>query len=315
MMINHIFSLNDFILIQIISKLDESSQKRTSIVCRLFHNLVTQSRAEHSSIILSRQKFIENFFQNLVPGLNTTYQHVFDAFLKEGIDVYISGGAIRDLLNLRSSRIFDIDFSFTGKIEKIVEIVQRNHWKFSKRPDFPVIQIGDRKECCLQGISVKYTLKAPIESLEFCLNNVIYHYNTKEIIDRTGKGLKAILSQKLNIPIEDKGKWLACDSLGSVYNKIFRFWKMIGRGFVPDASLHSFLYSKSKDNLEQDREKFLQDMTSYLGRDYGDFDSYARGCALLMGIKWKDRVIVPMENEIISCFRKKEELWNQNTYC
>lgn len=305
-MINHIFALNDFTLNQIISELDKPNQKGTSIVCRLFHNLVTQNQAENNSLILSRKNYIDKFFQNQVPGLNTTYQHVLDAFVKEGIDVYINGGAIRDLLGMRTSRILDIDFSFTGEIDKIVEIAQKNLWKFSKRPDFPVIQIGDRKECCLQGIPVKYTLKAPIESLEFCLNNVIYHYNTKEIIDRTGKGFDAILSRKLNIAIEDKVKWLAGSSLGTAYNRIFRFWKMIGRGFVPDPSLYAFVYSKSKDLLKQDREKFLQDMALNLGIDYGDFDSHVRGCALLMGIKWKDQVIVPMENEILSCFKKKK---------
>lgn len=313
-MINHLLSLNDLVLIQMFSNMDESDRKSSSKVCKLFHNIITQSENGSNSIIFSRQKFLEDFLLNPVPGLNTSYHHVFEIFQNKGIEVYISGGLTRDLLGMRSSQVLDIDFSFTGPIEKIVEIAQENFWKFSKRPDFPVIQIGNLKDCCMEGISVDYTLKAPIESLEFCLNNVSYHCNKKQLIDRTGKGFDAILSRKLNLPIEDKEKWLSGEVFGSSNNKIFRVWKMIGRGFILDAPLHPFLYAKSKDSLKLNREQFLQDMVLYLGRDYGDYDSYKKGCALLMGAKWKDKVIVPMENEIVSSFKNKEMLRNKYTY-
>lgn len=254
---------------------------------------------------------IEQFFLRCVPGLNMTYSHIFKIFVENGIDIYISGGLMRDLT---FSNVLDVDFSFTGSIEKIVEIAQKNMWQYSKRPNFPVIQIGDRKRCCLQGISTEYTLQAPIESLDFCVNHITYHFNTKTIIDRTGKSVDAAINKRLDIPIDDADKWLTNEVIGSIYNKIFRSWKMVGRGFVMEESLQSFIWSTTKTFLMQDREQFLKDMVFYLARDYGDYDSYKKGCALIMGNKWQSNIIAPMETEIISNFYAKEELWNIYTF-
>ncbi len=310
----YLTALTDLLLSKVFSNLDKSNQKSASLVCKIFQNIINNNEAGYTALIISRQGFIDKFFLKKVPGLNISYGQIFDIFNKNGIDIYVSGGAIRDLLGIRSSSVIDIDFSFTGNVEKIVEIAKENFWQFSKRPDFPVIQIGIRKDCCLQGISVDYTLKAPIESLDFCLNNITYHYNAKQLIDRTGKGFDAIFKQKLNIPLEDREKWLGGEVFGSIYNKIFRTWKMLGRGYGLEPSLHSFLYSKTIKFLQTDRQEFLENMIFYLGRDYDDYDSYLIGSGLLMGNKWKNEVITPLENEILSSFKNKEELWESYTF-
>lgn len=256
----------------------------------------------------------DQFFSKQVPGLTISYNDVFEIFSNNGIDVYINGGVIRDILCMKFEKVMDVDFSFTGTIENLVEIARNNFWQYSKRPDFPVIQIGDRKGCCLQGISTEYTIHAPIESIDFCINHIIYHFNTKKIIDRTGKGFNAVLNKRLDIPIDDKEKWFLCEVVGFVYGKIFRGWKMLGRGFLMEYSLQSFLCSKTNVCFMENETQFLKYMCIYLGRDYDDYESYKKGCMLIMGEEWVSQVIISNKNEIINCFYDKENLWNKYTF-
>jgi len=265
------------------------------------------------NIAWSRVPQIDAFFERTVPGLSISYNKVFETALQHGVEIYVSGGAVRDLLSRQLNPI-DVDFSFSGPIEKMVEIAKENHWLFSKRPDFPVIIIGSRKECCLQGITTDFTLSAPMKSLEFCLNTVFYDCRNKKLIDRSAKGIEDIIRKKLTTPIEDKQMWLDGEGLGSRYNKIFRFWKLVGRSFIPEKSLRDFIVSQTRTALENDKSQFLEGLSYYLGRDYEDFTSFELGCKLTMGIEWKEQILEPLKDKIVESYEKKEQLWNSFTY-
>ena len=44
--------------------------------------------------IQDRMHLFNDFMQKIVPGLKNSYQEVFDIFVQEGIDIYITGGAL-----------------------------------------------------------------------------------------------------------------------------------------------------------------------------------------------------------------------------
>ena len=163
-------------------------------------------------------------------------------------------------------------------------------------------------------MSNDFTINAPLVSLEFCLNSVFYHWNTKSLIDPTSKGCEDILNGKLSIPLDNKKEWLFGDGLGFRYSKIFRFWKLIGRGYIPEASAQVFLIDAAKKGLENNKNEFLMELARYLGRDYNDFESYSQGCSVVMGKQWRDEVIQPMLDEILKSYRIKEEAWDKHTY-
>lgn len=318
----NITNLGDLNLIDILNRLPDFDRKNSQLVCRLFQSLIENMRtADGATMSLSaicqaigtsRLSQIDAFLGQTVPGLAVTYNKVFETLHQRGIETYIGGGMVRDLLSRQSNPI-DVDFSFTGDVEEIVEIAKENHWLFSKRPDFPVIIIGNRKECCLQGISADFTVSAPMQSLEFCLNAVFYDCKNKKLIDPSSKGLEDIVRKRLNIPIEDKQLWLYGDEFGSQYNKIFRFWKLVGRRFTADKPLRDFIISQTKMTLENDKSQFLEDLSYYLGRDYEDLKSFETGCELTMGRNWKEQILDQLKEKIEEYYNKKEQIWNSFT--
>lgn len=266
------------------------------------------------TIFSSRSLLIDSFFSNVVPGVGISYHEVFQVFVNAGINVYISGGCIRDLLLQRECSVIDVDFSFDCDEKKIIDITEKHKWLYSKRSDFPVIIIGDRKKCCLQGISTKFTINAPLKANEFAINSIYYHYNNQLLIDKTGCGFEELFQLRIKIPMKEYEEWLQGDLMGPGYHKIFRFWKMLGRGFIPDANTQTFLIRKTEQFFKKNKSQFLEQVTSCIGLDYDDKLSFFKGSRMLMGINWEKEVIDPLSQEIEKKYQLKESLWEKSTY-
>lgn len=316
-----LFILDDTLLIKIFQSLNISEKKLACKVCKIFHEVIshiqnqetqTVGRTLSSRLIQNRLTLIERFLLNQVPGLLVSYRTVFDRIIQEGISVFLSGGIIRDLCGRISTTPFDVDFSFNCDVERIVEIAKGNGWKYSKRPLFPVIQIGNRKECCMQGISTTYTINCPPHALEFGLNSVFYDYRFKTIIDPTSQGCEDILYRRLKIHLKDKKKWLFGDSMGYRYNKIFRFWKLIERGFKPEASTQSFIIKQTAIAIQTDRSLFIKELIECFGKE--DSRKYTLGCSYLMGKEWTERFIIPEQGKIENFRQTINRIWDSYTF-
>jgi hypothetical protein len=316
----HITHLTDANLIYIFYFLDKIAKYNVSQTSKLCQNLINAINAESTiqnlpkTVFSSRSLLIDSFFNNTLPGVGISYHEVFQVFVNAGINVYISGGCIRDLLLQRERSVIDIDFSFDCDENKMMNIAAKHQWLYAKREDFPVIIIGERKKCCMQGISTKFTIDAPLQANEFPINSIYYHYNNKQLIDKTDRGFEDLFQMLIKIPMKEHEKWLQGDLMGPGYHKIFRFWKMLGRGFIPDAATQTFLMKKTEEFFKENKSQFLEQVISCIGIDYDDKLSFFKGAGMLMGKKWDNEVLKPLEQEIEKKYHLKESWWEKSTH-
>ena len=82
---------------------------------------------------------IEIYLQRLVPGLSASYREVIDELITEGHHVYLRGGIIRDLLSITTSEPNDVDLDYTGDVEDLIAICEKNHWRYTHFPKRQII--------------------------------------------------------------------------------------------------------------------------------------------------------------------------------
>lgn len=89
-------------------------------------------------------------------------------------------------------------------------------------------------------------------ALEYTTNSIAYLAEGLNItIDITGQGVHDTCNKLIRIPVDDvdRDSWLLLDNMGNIdYSKIFRFWKLRVKGYVPaDESTKDYIVNKFKD--------------------------------------------------------------------
>lgn len=234
-------------------------------------------------IILAQR--IEGYFYTKVPGMDITYRDVFNMIMDEGYNVWLTGGAIRDLILSDDPELNDMDFSFDCTIEQLEEILTRNEVLYTKIPNYLVINIGTKEGVPMEGIESTYAVHAKDEEREFTVNNIYYHVNTATFEQEFKKGIQDLKERKLAVKAKNLSEWLYGGQSERPI-KIFRYWKMLGKGFSASPELERFMAYESVKAFKKDPDAFKNHLLNYIGSHFASFDQVRRGCLRTMGSKW-----------------------------
>ncbi len=269
------------------------------------------SGAEYSSEI----ETIEQFLTRQAPGLDISYREFFDALIEEGIEVQINGGAIRDLLSDPEIEPRDVDFVFSASREKMVEIVAKHHWKYTALPkgQYRVI-IGDKSAQFLEGVNDKTTDAAYPEKLDFTVNGIFYDLVKKKFNPDMDERIQDLKNKRIRVLSADWDKWLLDGHDNINYVKVFRFWKMVGKGFIYRTDFEQYLQSVVVDAMEKDQDAFLGKLVYYISGHYPAYDEIARGCIAVMGYEWYAENMLSRKESMYREYLKFESELDKYTY-
>lgn len=273
----------------------------------IFSSLVPFSAYAENEILLAQPcdsceyankvEVLEAFLQEKVPGLDATYRDVFDVFIAEGHEIYLQGGVIRDLFSSTTNYPHDVDFIFSGTVEEMEAIVTQKKWIYTSMPGYSHITIGDDKGALMEGTMMGKYFPTNQNQLDFTVNNIIYHLNSKSFIFNCKEGFEDLENKRLRILASDWKEWLY-GSLGNVrYAKLFRVWKMIGKGYIYSTQFEQFIKNETLIALESDGDRFNEELQGYLGRHFEAFGDIETGCRVMMGDKWTAEHLLSIKEE------------------
>lgn len=257
---------------------------------------------------------IELYLQKKVPGLDANYRDVIDALISEGYHVYLRGGVVRDLLSLSSNEPSDVDLDYTGSVQELIEILKKHHWQYTHFPHRQVVTIGDYAQGAIDAVPVRTDEEPESEtSLEFTINNIFYHANTKSFLRNSEIGLMDLSYDRIHIQSNHWKVWLY-QSNGHRYYKIFRFWKMVGKGYVYSEQLQRFFYEETLTIKQTDPEGFQIDLNNYLSTHLYSYDDVYHGSIAIMGYDWAQKNINSNKEEITKLHSDVEAEKSRHTY-
>lgn len=228
---------------------------------------------------------IEAYLQRNVPGLSASFKEVIDALIAEGHHVYLTGGVVRDLLSLNCIQPNDVDLDYLGTVEELIAILEKKQWRYTRLPEQNLVIIGDHRAGSIDAMPIKEGKGANEYTLEFTINNIFYHCNTRAFTPGSLIGLTDLQNERLNIVAADWEQWLY-QPQGHRYYKIFRFWKMVGKGYVYSLKLARFIQEETEKSLLADPEGFHGEMLNFMSKHMSSFDELNRGCMAIMGYEW-----------------------------
>ncbi|MFQ5728841.1 MAG: hypothetical protein ACE5GN_00580 [Waddliaceae bacterium] len=257
---------------------------------------------------------IEGYLQKTVPGLPVSYREVIDTLIAEGLHVYLKGGATRDLLSLAPCEPQDIDINYSGcAIEDFVAILDKYKWTYTRKPDGFLVTIGDHRGRALEASPVRSNLDPESNPLEVSINKIFYDCNTRKFLSFSKEGLNDLSFDRLNIVVKDiERSHFYTES--EYHTKIFRFWKMVGKGYVFSTELAEFFYEETLNVLESDPETFLNELFIYLGGHYYSFDDLRRGCIVIMGYDWAQEHVISFRKKAKAYYKEVKRIQDEYTY-
>lgn len=234
---------------------------------------------------------IETYLKNNLPGSDLTYRDILSMIIKEGHNVWLSGGAVRDLLGDDGDVPKDVDFYYDCTPEKLEEILIENNVFYTRTPGRMPTHIGYMDGLQMEGSESRYGVHAKDYEQEFTVNTIHYHVNTAKFEPRYKEGIKDLKEKKIVVKEKNLNEWLygSLDSSNFLVEpsyKIFRFWKMRGKGYRADAHLEHFVISEAVKSFKKNPELFQKALLHYMGKHFASFDQVSKGCAMTMGNSW-----------------------------
>lgn len=269
------------------------------------------SSLENSQITeIQQAEKIEKYLDEPIPGLEQTYRDVLNVIVKEGHNVWVLGGAIRDLLSPEEVHPKDLDFTFDCSIQEIVKIFSRNNIPYTKIEGYDVISVGTDQGGEMEGNENTFSIKAKDEDLEFTVNTIHYHFNTGTFEPRFVIGLDDLETKTLKVMATNLNEWLYSKQSDRPI-KIFRYWKMRGKGYSGLNHLERFIVVETAKAYRKNPELFKQHVLQYLGGHFSSFEEVSQGCSLTMGPKWCRENVDALYEEAEILNQKIDAIWNQ----
>lgn len=259
-----------------------------SIPYRELHPIEVTANALATLDEIELARKIEKYLENNLPGSNQTYRDVLNIIIAEGHNVWLTGGAVRDLLGDTLERPKDIDFNYDCSPDELEQILIENNVLYKRIPGTIAIHIGYRDGLHMEGVESRYAFHAKDSKLEFTVNTIFYHANTSTFEPRFKDGINDLKEKKLAVKEKDLDEWLYpdLDPLDEPSYKIFRFWKMRGKGYQGDSHLERFIIMETVKSFNRNPKLFKKTLLAYLGRHFSSFDQIRTGCSLTMGSAW-----------------------------
>jgi hypothetical protein len=258
---------------------------------------LTYEKVENYDYDDEKTQTIELFLQKTVPGLDVTYRKVFNTFIDEGLEIYIKGGFIRDLLAPVPHEPHDVDFVFSGTKDELEAILKKHQWQYMTKPNYSLITIGDRKKICMEGVTIDRFLPRNVNLLEFTINNIYYCVNTRTFLVNSGESFDDLENNRLRIIADDWKEWLYSSHGGYRYARLFRVWKMIGKGYIYQVQLERFIQKEALLAQQDDETNFNNELLWYLSSHVESFDDINRGCFTVMGEEWQSKFLSVLKKE------------------
>jgi hypothetical protein len=258
------------------------------------------------------------------------FGQVFHAFADAGACVFIVGGAVRDLLQGDASGIADIDMAIDMSAQAMVAFAKQNGWVVTRFTKFGMLAFGDRDgmcsvvpslsgwflmfvflSCvcaatpnleakCIAGLnsdrvrSVAATTSGSALFLEpitrdFACNALYYCPLNHVVIDPCGSGVADACAKRLSIPVEPAlwERWLCGNP-----TKLFRFWKMVSKGYTPASDVAEFVAAAAAA-LMGSHELTASDCRTYVLNAYrgkaAKFAEFRKAVAQHMGAAFADQ--------------------------
>lgn len=240
-----------------------------------------QKRVEDQSVSLK----IETFLDTNIPDLSLSYREVIDQFLLNGIDIYLYGGAIRDLI--QGEKPNDLDFIFFGDLELIKTVLTDCGWPYTVKQIKmgTLITIGDPKgKHFMQGMSDQDAQIYDVNALEFGCNSIFYDCRLRNFLPQSKLYIIEVMERKIEPTSRDWKTWLYCNKRRHL--KIWRTWKMMGRGYQASLEYCQFIRSEILNMRYPELDLFQEDLLRYLSREYEEFDVIAEAASKIMGDEW-----------------------------
>jgi hypothetical protein len=257
---------------------------------------------------------IEAYLQKQVPGLPVSYREVIDALVTAGHDVYLRGGVIRDLLSITNSEPSDVDLDYTGEVKDLITILEKNHWCYTQFPGRKLVVIGDHRHNSIDAMPVRQDEASTGDAaLEFTINNIFYHCNTNSFLRGGEIGLQDLSYDRLNIIAKDWNVWLY-ENKSHHYYKLFRFWKMVGKGYVYSTIFQNFFYNEASKIISEDEDGFQKDVVQYLAGHLSSYDDVIHGVTAIMGYEWAQEHVVKLRSEILGLHGNIESQKDKYTF-
>ncbi len=243
---------------------------------------------------------IEAYLQNQVPGLNVSYRDVIDAMIEHGFEVFLKGGVIRDLISHVPSEPQDVDLGFNGKLDDLEQLLKKKGWMYYRKPEGWILIIGDHRSNFIEAVPIisQDFGENSNDYKEFTINSIYYSCNSKCFLSDSIEGLKDLSQDRLKTFTDDWQKWLQ-STVTLKYYKIFRFWKMVGKGYVFNVKFGDFLACETQNNIANDKEEFIFELRNYLSKHFHSFDDVYHGCIAAMGYEWAKEHLYFLKDEAL----------------
>ena len=262
-----------------------------------------QDQATVDSILLK----INTFLDTKIPTLSASYHEVIDKLLINNIDIYLYGGAVRDLI--QDNKPNDLDFIFLGDLEMIKTVLTHYGWPYTIKQIKmgTLITIGNpTSKHFMQGMSDQDAQIYDANALEFGCNSIFYDCRLQNFLPQTEPYILEAMERRIEPTSDDWKTWLYCNKRRHL--KIWRTWKMMGRGYHASLEYRQFIQKEILNMVSPELDLFHEDLLSYLSREYEEFDAIAEAASKIMGSEWT-RSVYSLRDQAALNFKKAGTAW------
>ena len=183
-----------------------------------------------------------------VSNINDFYGNIFNNILTISSNIYIYGGAIRDLL--LDIKPKDIDIAFDSNIDSVKKLCSTYNYTCSKIIDkYKYVIFGSTRGTTLEGHYNILFFKDNIIDYDFTINQLVYDTENNILIDLTGHGVKDLMNKHINIPV-NPDKYQEWATKNKKHPLIY--FKLIEKGFSTiDIKQEKFIINYIETNFDK----------------------------------------------------------------
>jgi len=257
---------------------------------------------------------IEMFLQRTVPGLSVSYAEVFQVMIAKGYNIYLIGGTIRDLLLDDPVPPNDVDFVYSCTSDELEALLIEQQWFYTRLPSKTLFEIGDLNGQYLQGVRETSSFSDDVNQKDFTVNQMIYDVKNHCFLEKSRQGFIDLKSKQLRVPSADWKKWIFDNSPKKRIDKIFRFWKMVAKGYSYSSEFEEFIRNETLFMEENEPEFLRAELIRYFSGHIENYEEAVIGCKIIMGREWCETNFMSLYNEFQLQNRHKKHLTSQYTH-
>lgn len=234
---------------------------------------------------------LEKYLQNQLPGLECTYRDVIDELINHGYNVYIRGGVIRDLFDGKHSTPRDVDALSDAPMNEVMQIAKQKKWPCTLQANQVTVVIGTSLVQNLEINPATFLHTTPNQGI-FTVNSIVYHVNSQTFGEKMEEKIDHLLHNRIITTNPQLEEWFYSTEGDIPHKKIFRFWKMVGKGYIYTQALEQFFQKETIKLQQQDPFQFSYLTQKYLRRHEASSGEVMSGAHAIMGAEWTKNTLL-----------------------